>query len=316
MMQVLLKDSIAPLFNLRRPALSRISSRLKTASGQKKRFSVAKYHLNTISQETVHHTAKSGFQTSKLYDQVRPTYPKEAVKLLIGKLGISRQDRSSNQPLRILELGAGTGKFTDVLQKVLRDSNVEIIASEPVLSMREEFEQKFPTLGMKDFSAENIGLPNGSVHAVIAAQCFHWFANEKSLSEIQRVLVPGGKLGLVWNVRDHSVPWVKEMDDDVILPLYVQSNTPKAQSGEWKRLIMASDKFGSLEGDESFKTEQILTLDEFVKRLLSISVIAIKSEKEKKMEIDKIKSILNKHKLGTDTVILPYKVEMYWCERA
>ena len=64
------------------------------------------------------------------------------------------------------------------------------------------------------------GLPHGSVHAVIAAQSFHWFANEKSLSEIQRVLVPGGKFGLVWNARDHSVPWVKEMDNDVILPLY------------------------------------------------------------------------------------------------
>ena len=160
------------------------------------------------------------------------------------------------------------------------------------------------------------GLPHGSVHAVIAAQSFHWFANEKSLSEIQRVLVPGGKLGLVWNLRDHSVPWVKEMDDDVILPLYEQSNTPKAQSGEWKRLVMASDKFGSLEGDESFMSEQVMTFDEFVRRLLSLSVIAVKSDEEKKMEIDKIKSILNKHiKLETDKVILPYKIEMYWCER-
>ena len=160
------------------------------------------------------------------------------------------------------------------------------------------------------------GLPHGSVHAVIAAQSFHWFANEKSLSEIQRVLVPGGKFGLVWNARDHSVPWVKEMDNDVILPLYEQSNTPKAQSGEWKRLVMASDKFGSLEGDESFKNEQVMTFDEFVRRLLSISVIAVKSDEEKKMEIDKIKSILNKHiKLETDKVILPYKIEMYWCER-
>ena len=77
---------------------------------------------------------------------------------MIGKLGISHQDASSNQPVRILELGAGTGKFTDVLLKVLRGSNVEIIASEPLLSMREEFKQKFPATEMKDFSAENIGM--------------------------------------------------------------------------------------------------------------------------------------------------------------
>ena len=59
-----------------------------------------------------------------------------------------------------------------------------------------------------------------------------------------------------------------------------------------------------------------MTFDEFVRRLLSISVIAVKSDEAKKMEIDKIKSILNKHiKLETDKVILPYKIEMYWCER-
>ena len=34
-------------------------------------------------------------------------------------------------------------------------------------------------------------LPNASVHAVIAAQSFHWFVNDKSISEIHRVLARG-----------------------------------------------------------------------------------------------------------------------------
>ena len=106
------------------------------------------------------------------------------------------------------------------------------------------------------------------------------------------------------------------MDDDVVLPFYVQSNTPKEQTGEWKKLLMASDKFVSLEGDKSFKTEQIFTFDEFVGRLLSISVIAVRSEEEKKKAFDKVKSILTKHnKLEKDTFALPYVVKMYWCER-
>lgn len=112
-----------------------------------------------MSHGTVHHTAKNWFQTAKLYDQARPSYSEEAVKFLIGKLGIASQYASSNQPVRILELGAGTGKFTDILQRVLRDSDhVEIIASEPLLSMREVFEEKFPSIEMKDFPAENIGM--------------------------------------------------------------------------------------------------------------------------------------------------------------
>lgn len=257
---------------------------------------------------------RTAFKTAKLYDQVRPSYSEEAVKFLIGKLGIASQYATSNQSVRILELGAGTGKFTDILQRVLRDSGVEIIASEPLPSMRQVFEEKFPSMKVKDFPAENIGLPNNSVHAVIAAQCFHWFANEKSLSEIQRVLVPGGKLGLVWNLPDYSVPWIKEILDDVLLPLYAQSSTPSVHSGEWKRLIMASNKFGSLAGDESFTSE--LTIDEFIAGLSSFSVIVNKSDKEKKIIMDKVRSILNKHtKLETDTFILPHKFEMYWCGR-
>lgn len=152
---------------------------------------------------------------------------------------------------------------------------------------------------------------------MVAAQCFHWFANDKSISEIQRILVPGGKLGLVWNARDHSIPWVKEMDDEVLLPCYEQSNTPKEQSGEWKKVLSASGKFGPIEEDETtFKIEQTFTFDEFVDRIKSISVIAVKSEKEKQIVIDQIKLILSKHnELEKDILTLPYTVRIYWCER-
>jgi SAM-dependent methyltransferase len=42
---------------------------------------------------------------------------------------------------------------------------------------------------------------------VVCAQAFHWFANAAALTEIHRVLRPGGMLGLVCNVRDEDVDW-------------------------------------------------------------------------------------------------------------
>ena len=110
-----------------------------------------------MSEVNVHPIAQGGFDTSQIYERVRPSYSKEVVNFLLGKLGIATFDASSNQPLRILELGAGTGKFTDTLQGVLRDSKVQIIASEPLLSMREEFKKRHPDIAIKDFPAENIG---------------------------------------------------------------------------------------------------------------------------------------------------------------
>lgn len=113
-----------------------------------------------MSQVSVHPIAQGGFDkfdTSQIYERVRPGYSKDVVNFLLNKLGIATFDASSNQPLRILELGAGTGKFTGTLQEVLRDSKVQIIASEPLLSMREEFRRKHPDIAIKDFPAENIG---------------------------------------------------------------------------------------------------------------------------------------------------------------
>ena len=154
------------------------------------------------------------------------------------------------------------------------------------------------------------------MHAVIAAQSFHWFANDKSISEIHRVLIPGGKLGLVWNMRDHSVPWLKELDEEVVLPLYKQSNTPTQQSGEWEKVLSASDKFGPINGDESFKMDQTFNFDEVINRILSISVVAVQSKEEKQRTIDRVKLILSKHnKLEKGTIAFPYIVQIYWCQR-
>ena len=154
------------------------------------------------------------------------------------------------------------------------------------------------------------------MHAVIAAQSFRWFANDKSISEIHRVLVPGGKLGLVWNRRDHSVPWLRELDEEVVFPLYQQSNTPYQQSGEWEKVLSASDKFGPISNDESFKMDQTFNFDEFVNRIMSISVVSVQSKEDRQRTIDRIKLILSKHnKQDTDTFTVSYLVQIYWCQR-
>ena len=62
-----------------------------------------------------------------------------------------------------------------------------------------------------DISFVDIALPDSSVDAIVAAHCFHWFANEEAVRDICRVLVPGGSLGMIWILPDESVPWVKEL---------------------------------------------------------------------------------------------------------
>jgi SAM-dependent methyltransferase len=47
------------------------------------------------------------------------------------------------------------------------------------------------------------------VDAVVVGQAFHWFAPERALPEIARVLRPGGVLGLLWSFSDdRATPWI------------------------------------------------------------------------------------------------------------
>jgi SAM-dependent methyltransferase len=85
-------------------------------------------------------------------------------------------------------------------------------------------------------------LGNASVDAVVCAQSFHWFASRAALDEIHRVLKPGGRLGLVWNLRDARVPWVAKLD--AIVNRY-EGDAPRYYTGAWRNAF-PHEGFGPL----------------------------------------------------------------------
>jgi len=127
------------------------------------------------------------------YAALRPSYPDEAVRFLLG-----------DAPRRVLDLGAGTGLLTERLVA----AGHEVVAVDPSAEMLAELSARLPDVEVQVGSAEQIPLPDGDVDAVVAGQAAHWFDPVRSSPEIRRVLRPGGVVGLVWNARDESVPWV------------------------------------------------------------------------------------------------------------
>jgi len=106
----------------------------------------------------------------------------------------------------VLDLGAGTGKLTLGLTAL----GLDVTAVEPDPEMRAELERAVPSAKSLAGQAEGIPLPDESVDAVFVGQAFHWFDVPPAMTEIARVLRPGGVCVPMWNYEDESVPWVAE----------------------------------------------------------------------------------------------------------
>lgn len=115
--------------------------------------------MGSISQASL-----DGFAKSASYDTHRPSYPTEAVELLLNKLGVVGVDG-----LRILDLGAGTGKFTEILAQ--RPERFNIVAVEPHDDMAAVLRgRQLSDVEIRSGDARNIPAEDQSFDAIIAAQ--------------------------------------------------------------------------------------------------------------------------------------------------
>lgn len=132
------------------------------------------------------------------YRRTRPGYPRDAVDWLLGP-----------DPARVLDLAAGTGKLTENLV----GRGLDVVAVEPADAMRAELAEVAPGADVRAGTAEQIPLPDADVDAVLVAQAWHWFDPATASREISRVLRPGGRLGVVWNIRADDVDWVGQLTE-------------------------------------------------------------------------------------------------------
>ncbi|KAK5014226.1 hypothetical protein LTR60_003466, partial [Cryomyces antarcticus] len=117
-----------------------------------------------MSSPTIPSQALSGFADGASYDQHRPSFPAESVNNLLDKVGIAGVEGA-----RVLDLAAGTGKFTELLAK--REEGYEVLAVEPHEGMRRVLEEKWlKNVLVEDGLSTSIPLGDESVDAVIAAQ--------------------------------------------------------------------------------------------------------------------------------------------------
>jgi SAM-dependent methyltransferase len=224
------------------------------------------------------HPAAAGFaRAADVYERARPEYPPEAVAWLVDRLEL--------RPGRVVvDVAAGTGKLT----RLLVPADARVVAVEPLAEMRAQLEEAVPGLEALEGTAEALPLEDDFADAITVAAAFHWFRHDEALAEFARVLRPGGRLAIVYNLRDTE----SELQQELSRMLDFHGGTRMA----WMRgidtgaILEESGLFGPPEYAE-FRHEQRFDVDGLVERVSSISYVALLEGREREQFVAEVREL-------------------------
>lgn len=212
----------------------------------------------------------------------RPDYARDAVRWALGPA----------PGTRVLDLGAGTGKLT----RVLDEMGADVVAVEPDRAMLRALREDLEHVRALPGSAEDIPLSDGSVDAVLAGNAMHWFDMAVAGPEISRVLTPGGVLAGLWNVLDDRVDWVAGLarisGSAAIGPRDTSSSWREGTAHAHLPRSGEPGHFGSAEQAE-FAHHQQRTADSFVATLATRAGMLTMAEDERATVLTRIRAYLD-----------------------
>lgn len=215
------------------------------------------------------------------YDRGRPSYPADAAKWLVGE-----------EPCSILELGAGTGKLTEVLVGLGHD----VFATDPDDAMLDILSGKLPDVRATSGTAEQIPTGDSLYDVVVVGQAFHWFDHAKALAEIGRVLRTDGRLAVVQNERDERIPWVRKLGRLIGTPDTGFDPTP----------ILDDSGFFSAVESQTFRHWQVVdrhSIQDLVQSRSAIATLQPEAQEQKRREV---LAFYDDYGRGMDGMQLPY----------
>lgn len=222
------------------------------------------------------------------YHDVRPGYPKEAVRAVL--------DAPARKVVDVADIGAGTGKFSRAIVQVAPE--LHVIAIEPSAQMRDSFPGP---LTPRDGTGEHTGLDPKSVDLAVWAQSFHWIDPEAAGVETCRILRTGGAAAVVYNQLDVRIPWVHRL-------------TRIMRSGDVHRPDHPPVLPGfEAEGLREFPWEQRLTTDQVMALARTRSSYLRSSEGTRSHMQANLEWYLHQHLGYTrgDEVVLPYSTQVW-----
>jgi len=237
---------------------------------------------------------------AETYEAARPDYPFEAVAWMLERL--------PHDAHRIADVGAGTGKLTRVVAKA---PEAEVVAVDPDAQMLAALRDAVPGVPTFVGTAESLPLPDASLDAVVLGQAWHWVDPVVASAEIGRVVRSGGTLGLIWNIRDDRVEWVRRLTE--IMHSSVAENMV---NGPTSRGPNIAEPFGEVE-TQRWEWLRPMTRAQLHRMADSRSYLIAASEEEKAEIHAGMDGLFDELGVGADGVIdLPYVTVAFRALRA
>lgn len=214
----------------------------------------------------------------------------------------------------VVDLGAGTGAVT----RLLVERVATVVAVEPDDRMRAVLAARVPAAEARAGTGEAIPVATGAADAVVAASSWHWMA-ESALSEVARVIRPGGILGVLWS----GPVWDGGQRDGALRALALlrraggHGRPRQSREGPARRLVVpAGGPFAKPESAE-FSWTLPMTADELVGLLGTYSGVILLPEGERTTLMDTARAVLSAEPALRDggTLSVPFRARCWRARR-
>ena len=249
------------------------------------------------------------------YDRYRPTYPEALFAHIARELRLPRRPH-------VADLGAGTGRASIAMASIgWRIAAVE--PGEPMLDvLRSRAVEDGLSVETVQATAEATGLDSAAFDLATAAQAFHWFDKPAALTEIARIVRPGGGVALFWNVRDEErSPFVAdyhgilERHGGVAEGRYLQAGRSSGRS-ETREVLEAAEGFDEPHLHE-LHHELPATAEGFIGMAFTASYVrALEPEEQARFRAETLDLLARHGHRGDEPFLVPYRIDLWIARRS
>lgn len=182
-------------------------------------------------------------RTSEDYAKFRDIYPPLFYEKILHR-GLCKDGQ------RVLDIGTGTGVIPRNLYRYGARWTGTDIAENQILQAKRLAAEQGMDITFLAAATEDLDFPDGSFDLITACQCFWYFDHKRVMPELRRMLVPGGKLVLLymaWLPFEDRIAGASEQ-------LVLQYNPGWTGAGETRKPIWipdaVSETFDLLEHEE------------------------------------------------------------------